>query len=200
MSLKKIDPRTIIVLLMIIITGSVRVLFNFSYEISPIANFSPIGAMALFGGAYFTKQWKAFSFPLLTLFLSDFVLQQTVFKLYGNGGLLYGGWYWVYSAFALITFAGRWLLKKVSVGNFLLSTFVCVMIHWLVTDFGVWMGSKIYAQTLGGFANCLVAAIPFEGRFLTGTLMYGAILFGVFEWMQKKYRILATNAELKIIR
>src|SRR5215207_11121587 len=107
MSLNKIDPRTIIVLLMIIITGAVRIVFNFSPEISPIANFSPVGAMALFGGAYFTRQWKAFSFPLLTLFLSDFVLQQTVFKPYDTGGLLYGGWYWVYGAFALMTLAGR---------------------------------------------------------------------------------------------
>src|SRR5829696_2764598 len=195
MSLKKIDPRTIIVLLMIIITASVRVLFNFSYEISPIANFSPVGAMALFGGAYFTRQWKAFSFPLLTLFVSDFVLQQTVFKPYGNGGLLYGGWYWVYGAFALMTLAGRWLMKKISVSNFLLSTFVCVMIHWLVTDFGVWMGSKIYAQTLGGYVDCLVAAIPYESWFLMGTLVYGVILFGAFELIKKKYKILAANAE-----
>src|SRR5215203_1025723 len=147
MSLKKIDPRTIIVLLMIIITGAVRIVFNFSPEISPIANFSPVGAMALFGGAYFTKQWKAYAFPLLMLFISDFILQQTVFKVYGNG-ILYSGWYWVYGAFALMTLAGRWLMKEVTIKNFILSALVCVVLHWIVTDIGIWYGSKIFSQNL----------------------------------------------------
>ena len=73
MSNKKFDPRTIVLLTFITVTAAIRVIFNFNYEISPLANFSPIGAMALFSGAYFTKQWKAFAFPLLMLFISDFI-------------------------------------------------------------------------------------------------------------------------------
>ena len=85
MSLPKFNPRTTVLLIMIIVIGALRVIFNFSYEILPLANFSPLGAMALFGGAYFNKSWKAFAFPLLTLFISDFILHQTVFKAFGNG-------------------------------------------------------------------------------------------------------------------
>ena len=180
MSFIKFNPRTALLLLFITIIAAVRVVFNFSSEISPLANFSPIGAMALFGGAYFNKQWKAFVFPLLMLFLSDFILQQTVFKPYGNG-ILYGGWYWVYGAFALMTLAGRWLLKKLTVKAFILSVLVCVIIHWIVTDIGVWYGSKIFAQNWKGYVDCLVVAIPYEWRFLTGTLVYGIVLFGLFE-------------------
>jgi len=186
MTLTKFNPKTLVLLLIIIIIGTLRVISNFNYEISPLANFSPIGAMALFGGAYFNKSWKAFLFPLLTLFISDFILQQTVFKAYGNG-FLYSGWYWVYGAFALMTLAGRWIMRHVAVHTFLISALTCVFIHWIVSDIGVWIGSKIYAQTLGGFINCLIAAIPFEGRFLAGTLVYGIIMFGSFEWMKKRY-------------
>ena len=186
MSLLKFNPRTTILLIMIVAIGALRVFFNFNYNISPMANFSPLGAMALFGGAYFNKSWKAFAFPLLTLFISDFILHQTVFKAYGNG-FLYGGWYWVYGAFALMTFAGKWIMRKVSVNTFLLSVLCCVFIHWIVTDLGVWIGSKIYAQTLGGFINCLAAAIPFEVRFITGTVVYGIVMFGLFEWMKRRY-------------
>jgi hypothetical protein len=164
---------------------------NFDTEISLLANFSPVGAMALFGGAYFNKQWKALGFPLLMLFLSDVVLQQTVFKTYGSG-ILYGGWYWVYGAFALMTIAGRWLLKKITIKNFILSALACVFIHWTVTDIGVWYGSKIFSQNLQGYIDCLVVAIPYELKFLTGTLVYGIILFGLFEWMQQHYSILKT--------
>src|SRR4029079_18054500 len=130
--------------------AAIRVVFNFNAEISPVANFSPIGAMALFGGAYFNKPWKAFAFPLLMLFISDFILQQTVFKAYGNG-ILYSGWYWVYGAFALMTLSARWLLKKVTIESFMLSTLICLVIHWIVTDIGVWNGSKIFSQNLNGF-------------------------------------------------
>jgi hypothetical protein len=180
MSFIKFNPRTVLLLVFITAIAAVRVIINFDTQISPLANFSPVGAMALFGGAYFNKQWKAFSFPLLMLFLSDFILQQTVFKAYGNG-ILYGGWCWVYGAFALMTIAGRWLLKKITIKNFILSVFVCVFIHWTVTDIGVWYGSRIFSQDLEGYINCLVAAIPYELRFLTGTLVYGIILFGLFD-------------------
>lgn len=185
MSLPKFNPRNTVLLLIIAITGIMRVVFNFTSELSPLTNFSPIGAMALFGGAYFSQRGKAMGFPLLTLLVSDIILQQTVFSEYSNG-LLYSGWYWVYGAFALMAITGRLLMKKVSAGSVLLSAFVCTMIHWIVTDFGVWLGSNIYPQTAAGFGACLVAAIPFELNFIGGTLVYGILMFGAFEWLQQR--------------
>jgi len=186
MSVKNLNPGTTALFIFIFLTAAVRVIFNFNYEISAWADFSPIGAMALFGGAYFNRKWKALAFPLLMLFLSDIVLHQTVFKKYGNG-FLYAGWYWIYGAFALMVLIGRWLLKKVTVANFLVSVLVCVLIHWIITDLGIWIGSKTYAQNINGFIYCLEKAIPYEWRFMAGTLAYGIILFGLFEWMKRRY-------------
>ena len=185
----KFNPRTEVLLIFISIIATVRVIFNFNHDISPLANFSPIGAMALFGGAYFNRNWKAFAFPLVMLFISDFILHQTVFKAYSSG-FLYSGWYWVYGAFVLMTITGRWLLKTVTVNRFLVSVLVCVFIHWIVTDLGVSIGSKKYTQDLSGFMACLINAIPYELRFLSGTLAYGIILFGLFEWMKRRYPVL----------
>jgi hypothetical protein len=189
MSVKNFNPRTTVLFIFIFLTASLRVIFNFNHEISPLANYSPLGAMALFGGAYFNRRWKAFAFPLLMLFISDFILHQTVFKKYGNG-FLYSGWYWVYGAFALMVLVGSWLLKKITVTNFLASVLICVLIHWIVTDLGVWIGSKTYAQNINGFIYCLEKAIPYEWRFTAGTLSYGIILFGSFEWMKRRYAVL----------
>lgn len=183
---KYFNPRTSFLILFVLATAMIRVVINFDSKISVLANFSPIGAMAIFGGAYFDKKTKAFLFPLLMLFISDFILNQTVFKNLGHG-LLYGGWYWVYGSFALMVIAGRWLLKKITVSRFLLSTIACLLIHWLITDLGVWIGSTLYTQNLNGYLSCLENAIPFEWRFLSGTLVYGTVLFGLFEWMQRKY-------------
>jgi len=188
MTSKKFDPRTTVLLLFITGIAVLRVIFNFNYDISPLANFSPLGAMALFGGTYFNKKWKTFTFPLAMLFISDLILHQTVYKAYGNG-FLYQGWYWVYGAFVLMTIVGQ-TIKKVTINRFLLSVITCVLIHWIVTDFGVWVGSQTYAQNLSGFVACLEKAVPYEWRFLAGTLIYGIILFGLFEWMKRKYILL----------
>jgi hypothetical protein len=189
MAIKNFNPGTLVLLAFIFFTAALRVIFNLNYEISPIANFSPLGAMALFGGAYFDKKWKAFAFPLVMLLISDFILHQTVFKKYGNG-FLYGGWYWVYGAFALMVLLGRWLLQKITVAGFMISVISCVFTHWIVTDLGVWIGSKTYAQDINGLIACLENAIPYEWRFMAGTLVYGVILFGLFERMKRRYAML----------
>jgi len=183
---KNFNPRTTILLIFVSAVAALRIIFNFSSEISPLANFSPVGAMAIFGGAYFTKRWKAIGFPLLMLFISDLVLQLTVFRKYGSG-ILYGGWYWVYGAFMVITVVSRWILTKITLRRFIVSVIICVIIHWLVTDIGVWIGSTRYPQTFYGFVICLEKAIPYEWRFLAGTLLYGIVLFATFEWMKRRY-------------
>src|ERR1035437_538957 len=96
---KKINPRFVLILLMIIATGSLRLLTVKTG--GAFFNFTPIGAMALFGGVYFTQRWKAIVFPLLTLFLSDLVIQRF---FYGGtfGGVFYDGWYVIYGVFILI--------------------------------------------------------------------------------------------------
>ncbi|WP_316737255.1 DUF6580 family putative transport protein [Pedobacter aquatilis] len=185
----KFNPRTAILLLMILVITGFRLLVTFNSDELKFANFSSIGAVALFGGAYFKDHLKAFAFPLLSLFLSDFVLSTTIFSKYSTG-FLYDGWYVVYFAFALMVLVGRVLLKNVNVVNLLTSTFVIVLIHWIVTDFPIWFRNPAYTQNLAGFWLCLEKAIPFEIRFLEGTIIYGAILFGAFEILKSKYPVL----------
>ena len=189
MSVEKFNPRTLILIVFIIAAGAIRTYLSSDENMFGLSNFSPIGAMALFGGIYFKKTWKAFFFPLFTLFISDVILNLTVFSK-GQSGILYGGWYYVYAAFVMMVAVGR-LVKKVSVASIIASGVAVVLIHWLFTDFGVWLNSKAYAQTFTGYIQCLIAAIPFEWRFLTGTMIFSGILFGVFELMKKRYTALA---------
>ena len=163
--------------MIIMAVGLLRVLFNLSVEISSLALFSPIGGMALFGGGSFNKSWKAFLFPLGTLFLSDVILHSTVFSKYSTG-FLYIGWYWVYIAFILMTVAGRLILRQPTVGKFFLAVVAATVIHWLVTDLSMCTGAGAYPATLFGYYDSLIAALPFELRFLGSTLIYGGIMFG----------------------
>jgi len=194
MSNLKFNPRNLILLLMILVITLMRLLVVFNSNELEFANFSSIGAVALFGGAYFKDHAKAFAFPLLSLFLSDFILASTIYSKYSNG-FLYEGWYWTYLAFALMVLVGRVLLKKVNAVSLLTSTLTIVLIHWIVTDFGVWFQNPSYPQNASGFWLCLNRAIPFEVRFLKGTLMYGAVLFGAFELLKSRYPVLKLQTQ-----
>lgn len=198
MSNIKFNPRTIAVLLFVLVIGVFRALIPVFGDVNVLANYSAVGAIALFGGAYFNSNSKSFTFPLLTLLLSDLILSLTVYKSY-NSGFLYEGWYLVYGAFALMVLVGKLFLKKVNVYSVVLATIATVLIHWIVTDFGVWYGSAAYPQTLAGFGTVLFNAIPFEIRFLDGTLGYSAIMFGLFEFLKSKYPVLESRENKMIV-
>ncbi len=180
--------RTFMLLLLMAATMALRFWFASDSELSALSNFSPVGAMALFGGAYFSR-YRALAFPLLTLLVSDLLLNRFVF--YGEWQLFYEGAGWTYGAFALMALTGHWLLRRVTARRFLGAGLLIVFIHWIVTDLGVWLGSAIYPMTPGGYVACLIAAIPFELNFLAGTLFYGAVLFGGFEYLQQRNPVLA---------
>lgn len=188
MSESKFNPRTAILLLIIVLISIIRVAAPFSDNFKEIANFSAIGAIALFGGAYFNNNIKAFGFPLLILLLSDVFIAKT-----SGYGFFYGGWYWTYIAFILMVFVGKVMLKKVNVQNFVFANVVMILIHWIVSDISAMYVPGLYEPTFAGYLTCLVAAIPYELNFVYGSLAYGALMFGSFELLKAKYPYLSLS-------
>lgn len=135
------------------------------------------------------------AFPLLSLLFSDVVLSNTLYKNLGHH-FIYDDWYWVYGAFALMVVVGKLLTSKLNVLNFVLASLVVVLIHWVITDIGVWYKNPLYTQNFVGFWQCLVKAIPFEKSFLYGTLIYGTMMFGTFELLKVKYPVLSKQPTL----
>ena len=168
----------------IILMAMVRIGLSLCPGASLISNFSPLGAMALFGGACLQGRGRSLALPLLTLFLSDLVLSYTVYAGQRHG-LLYGGWYWTYGAFALMTLTGRLVLRPVTVTRMVLATVICVTIHWLVTDLSWEMVAGRGNLFLSRYVASLALAIPFEWRFLMGTLVYGLIFAGAMVWASR---------------
>src|SRR6476659_5683666 len=126
-------------------------------------NFTPIGAMALFSGAYLGRRGAvAFLAPLGALFLSDLALG------------FYHGMATVYFSVALIVVLGWFALSR---GAALISS----ILFFAITNFGMWLSSGFYPRTLAGLEACYVAAIPFFQNTLAGDLLYAALLFGGFK-------------------
>jgi hypothetical protein len=185
MSVPSFNPRTLILLLIIVVIAALR-LISF-IDMGPLAYFTPLGAMALFGGAYFKGHVKPYLFPLLTLFISDLILSFTLFAEYRTG-LLYSGWYWTYAAFALMALVGKLIIKKVNILNVFIGVIAATLIHWLVSDIGACVVEN--KLTLAFYLDRLITAIPYELRFLGGTAIYSGIMFGVFELVQRRYTTL----------
>jgi hypothetical protein len=190
MSLQKINTRTIVLILMIVAAAAMRLVsYKFPYLLS---NFTPVGAIALFGGAYFTDKWKAYLVVLLTLFASDILINY----LYTSKWVLwYGGSLGVYLAFAIMVFIGS-LIKKANIANVGIASLASVCVHWLITDMPWLNGTgSLYPHTLAGYGQSLVAAIPFERNMVLGDIVFCAILFGGFELAKSKYSILRGKKE-----
>jgi hypothetical protein len=182
MSVPTINPRAFVLLLIILVVAALR--FAAFTDMGPLTVFTPVGAMALFGGAYFKGNIKPLLFPLLTLFISDVVLAFTILSEH-RVGLLYTGWFWTYSAFALMTIAGKVIIKDVNIKNVVIAVIAATCIHWLVSDLGACLIDEKFSMSL--YMQRLITALPYEWRFLGGTAIYSAVMFGLFEWLQRRY-------------
>jgi len=184
MSLNKINLRNWVLLFIIIAAAATR--FIYLGEQTVLSNFTPIGAIALFGGTYFTDKYKAYLVPLLTLLISDIFV---TYSYTGQWTVFYGGFFWVYASFAFMVFIGS-QIKKVNVGTVLIGALASVLVHWLLTDIQPWLGGTMYNKDITGYYQSLIAAIPFERNLLLGNLVYGALLYGGFELAQAKFTVL----------
>jgi len=193
MSLQKINARNIVLILMIIAATAMR-LVSFKYP-GVLSNFTPVGAIALFGGVYFADKWKSYVVVLISLFVSDVIINH----LYTSQWVLWSNdTFWNCVCFSIMVFIGT-QVKKINFGNGLIILFAPVLIHWLIMDLP-WINDAggLYPKTLSGYIAALVAAIPFEKNMLLGDLVFGAILFGAFELAKSKYTVLRTSHELAL--
>ncbi len=150
------------------------------------SNFTPIAAIALFGAAYFNRQWLMLVAPFAALFLTDLFLNNVIYReLYGNQFTLITSW-WIYAAFALVMLAGFGLFRnKVTGMRVLGASLSASAIFFLVTNFSVWVESGMYPKTATGLGACYTAGIPFLGNTVLGDLFFSAAMFGVYEWVKR---------------
>lgn len=145
-------------------------------------NFTPIGAMALFGAAYFSRNIVTLAIPFVSLFLSDLILNNVIYSQYYTGFTLITSW-WIYSGFALVMLAGWLLLRNnISPGRVIVASLAASLLFFLVTNFSVWQSGMMYPRTGAGLMACYAAGLPFLKNTIMGDLFFSAVLFGAYEW------------------
>ncbi len=163
----------------------------FSRIIPHMPNFSPLGAIGLFGAAHFDKKWKALLIPIAATWLSDLFINNVIYaQYYPKFTWFYNGFYWQYSSYLLITLLGVWLYaQKISFKKVLLGALGSGLIFFLISNFGCWIGSSFYPQNLAGLVSCYTAGIPFYKGTLLGDVCYSSVLFGGYYLLQNRYTL-----------
>jgi hypothetical protein len=129
-------------------------------------NFSPIAALALFGGAQFADKRLAFLVPLTAMFLSDLVI-----GLHSLIPVIYG-------CFALIVCLGFWVRRNQNLWRIGGAALLGAILFFVTTNFGVWLFTSFYSKTETGLLACYTEAIPFFWNTLSSDLIYTLVLFG----------------------
>lgn len=172
-----ISPRTAVLAAMIAFAVGVRLLIYFVPGALPY-NFTPVEAIALFGGAYFGDRRLAFLVPLGAMLVADAII--------GLHALLPV----VYACIAASVVLGFGLRGRVSALRVAGFGVAGSLLFFVVVSFVEWLlGDTEYCRA--GIVPCYVAALPFLKNWLAGTLVWSAILFGGFELLQRRSALLA---------
>lgn len=178
-----VSPGTLVVLALIAFTVLYRLAVHYAAGAIPW-NFTPVEAVALFGGACFADRRLALAVPLVALFAADLFIG-------------FYGWMMpvVYGCVALTVMAGFALRGRVRVWNTVVAAIGSATGFYLITDFAVWLGGTMYPHTAAGLMASYVAALPFyQYGTLPGTLIWSALLFGGFALLGRRWSAVRLRA------
>ena len=164
-----INARNIFILLLIVIAAALRIADVLPY------NFTPIAAMALFGGAMFSKRGLAFLAPLAVMFISDLFI--------GFHGTIWA----VYLGFIGIVLIGQLVRKKPTMLSALGGALAGSVLFFLLTNAAVWLQGVYYTQDLVGLLNCYALGLPFFRGTLAGDMLFTLVFFGSFKLAEYRF-------------
>lgn len=133
------------------------------------ANFAPVAAVAIFGGAVLPRKF-ALWVPLLAMIISDAII--------GFYDIMYVTW----ACYFLIALAGSIWLRKPTIAKGVALVASSSVFFFVVTNFAVWVSSGMYPHTRSGLYQCYWMALPFFRNTALSDAVYTAALFAVYAW------------------
>ena len=145
-------------------------------------NFTPLIAVTLLSSYALSNKLLVITIPIFGFWLSDLFMNNVIYAGYYNDFTIFNtGMIWTYGAIVLVALLGNAFLDKISSGKVALASLSGSTLFYLISNFGVWAFSPMYAKTLVGLIQCYSLALPFYGTSLIGDLVYCGILFGSYQ-------------------
>lgn len=146
------------------------------------ANFAPVGAIALFGGAVLSTK-VGWWLPVVVMAISDIFLglHDTILFTWGS--------------FMLIALLGMSMRNKSDWFRVPAGAIGSAIIFFVISNFGVWVEGRLYPHTIQGLIDCYVAAIPFLKTSFLADLFYGMALFGSYALATRDKKTVLVDAK-----
>jgi len=175
-----IDIQTIMIFFFVILVTSLRI-------IPQIENFSPLIGLAIFSSIHFrNKKFSYFAF-FLSLWISDFFINNYIYNTSSNIIWFYEGFHWQYFSYIVILLlSSSFYGQKISFKNISILALSSSFIFFFITNFGFWLISDLYEKNLYGLIQCYIAGIPFIKGTIIGSFFYTYLLFGFYYLLQEK--------------
>jgi len=150
-------------------------------------NFTPLIAVTLLSSFAISNRMLALVVPLMGFWLSDLFMNNVVYAgYYSNFTIFNSGMIWTYGAILLVGLMGSSFINKISSGKVVLASLSGSTIFYIISNFGVWVLSPMYAKSVTGLIQCYTLALPFYGTSLIGDLLYSSLLFGAYQLVFSK--------------
>ena len=150
-----------------------------------LSGFSCVLAVSLFAGLMIKEKKLAFLLPLLTLFISDALLQLLhALNLFPYAGF-YGGQIYNYALFILLTLIGIGL-RNFKTAGIIAAAFIGPTIFFLLSNFIVWktQGTAMgYGNDLNGLIQCYTFGLPFYRNSLISTILFLPTFIALYNWL-----------------
>lgn len=160
----KNSQRTIFFSILVIMLAGLGILTRFFPH---PANFTAVGATALFAGACFPKKWGML-IPLVIMVVSDLFIGFHELVLFTWGSMALSG---------LIGVQLRGRTKPLPI---LSGALFASIQFYLITNWAVWQFGTMYSRDLSGLFASYVAGLPFFRNMMFGDIVYSGVLFGLY--------------------
>lgn len=138
-------------------------------------NFTPVAAIAIFGGAFINRKALAFVLPVIAMLVSDLIIgfHTTMIAVYAG----------MIAAVAI----GMTLRNRMKAGSILFASLTSSVVFFIITNFAAWAtGLMPYSRDISGLLQAYIAGLPFFNTSILGDLFYTTVLFGSFFLVSKR--------------
>lgn len=170
----KLNPKVSIIFISVFVLALSRIMPHWP-------NFTAIGAAAIFGGAMIKNSYQAVLVPIIALFISDLIINNTIYSGYYEGFVLFGqSSTWIYASFILMSVIAHFSIKGFKVAPILGNVLISTLLFFVLTNFGAWLGSTMYTKDISGLLLAFEAGLPFVLNSLFANLLFSGVLFGAY--------------------
>ena len=137
-------------------------------------NFTALGAITIFAGAFIIDKRLSFFIPIITMLISDLILGYEIQVS-------------VYISFIIMVRLGNLLKNDKGPNKIIPIAIIGSIVFFIITNFTVFMTSNMYTKDIFGLLQCYTLAIPFFINTILGNIFYTLFMFSTFKIVENKF-------------